>query len=305
MTTETLTDQAEPQSVSDRIASKFGFPSAKGVPEQTASEDGSQDGYSAAEPDLFELNFDGETFKVPSKLKDAFLRNEDYTRKTQELAEQRRAVEHTRELAQTKQLEAVFSESVAQETKELAIIDAYLQQASKVDWAQMTTDQILRHKVEIDAIKERRESIKAEIDGKRAKFSDEVNTKLKELRGKSRELVSKKINGFSEETESAMRKYAVAEGLSELEVDNVLLDPRSAQLIWKAMQFDQVKAGTTKAAEATTKAARVLKPGGAGESQSAQNISNMNFAKAMKAAGNNSSAKARVIEDRLAGVFAR
>lgn len=300
-----MTDQAEPQSVTDRIASKFGFPSAKAPVEAAPSQDGGEDSAGSAESDLFELNFDGEAFRVPSKLKDAFMRQEDYTRKTQELADQRRSVEHSRELAQTKQLEAVFADSVASETKELAIIDAYLQQATKVDWAQMSTEQILRHKVEVDAIKERRDSLKSDIDAKRSRFSDEVNAKLKELRGKSRELVSKKINGFSEETEATLRKYAVAEGLSELEVDNVLLDPRSAQLIWKAMQFDQVKAGTTKAAEAATKADRVLKPGGAGESQSAKNVANMNFAKAMKAAGHNSSAKAKVIEDRLAGVFGR
>ena len=305
MSTEIATDQAAPQqSVTDRIAAKFGLPAGTSQPEQTPAEAGTQEATSN-EPDLFELNFDGETFRVPSKLKDAFMRNDDYTRKTQELADQRRSIEQVREIAQSRQLDSVFSESVAAETKELSIIDAYLQQASKVDWSQMNTEQMLRHKVEIDTIKERRDLLKASVEEKRGKFSQEINAKLNELRGKTREIASKTIPGFSEEAEQAVRKFAESEGLTASEVDGALLDPRSFKLLWKAMQFEQVKAGTTKAADAATKADRVLKPGGASDNPSARNLEKANFAKAMKAAGHNSSAKARVIEDRLAGVFGR
>src|SRR5688500_3694341 len=50
----------------------------------------------APEDDLFELELDGAVHAVPSALKGAFLRQADYTRKTQELAEHRRAVEAER-----------------------------------------------------------------------------------------------------------------------------------------------------------------------------------------------------------------
>ena len=247
MSTEIATDQAAPQqSVTDRIAAKFGLPSGTSQPEQTQTESGTQEATNS-EPDLFELNFDGETFRVPSKLKDAFMRNDDYTRKTQEVAEQRRTLEQAREVAQQRQFESVFNESVAAETKELSIIDAYLQQASKVDWSQMNTEQMLRHKVEIDTIKERRELVKSAIEQKRSQFSEQVNAKLNELRGKSREIASKTIPGFSEQAETALRKFAEQEGLTGPEIDGALLDPRSFKLLWKAMQFEQVKAGTTKA----------------------------------------------------------
>ena len=51
------------------------------------------------EPGLAEVEIDGKTYKLPPELKDGFLRQADYTRKTQELAEQRRRMEAEREAA--------------------------------------------------------------------------------------------------------------------------------------------------------------------------------------------------------------
>ena len=53
-----------------------------------------------AEDDSEEIDYEGEKLKIPKKLKDAFLRQQDYTRKTQELAEHRRSVEGEREQLQ-------------------------------------------------------------------------------------------------------------------------------------------------------------------------------------------------------------
>lgn len=291
-------DQAQEQSIEGRIGSKFGFPG------QTEAPETQEEVESVETPDFAEIDWDGQKVKVPNALKDAFMRNEDYTRKTQDLAEHRKSLDQMRELAQTKQLEAAFSESIAVEQQEISVIDAYLQQATKLDWSQMTTEQMLRHKVEVDSIKERRAQLADSINGKRSKFTQEMQAKISELKGKSRELASKSIQGFSEETEKAMRSYAVSEGLTDPEIDNVLLDPRSYKVIWKAMQFDKVKAGTTKAADAASKVDKVLRPGAAGEKMPQEKVAQLNFNKAMKQA-KSSGDKARVIEERLIGVFSQ
>lgn len=297
--TDEATDQAVEQSVTDKIASKFGFPGQSEETPETELETGEEGS------DLAELDWEGEKYHVPLKLKDAFMRNEDYTRKTQDLAEQRRALQHVEEIGKQSALTQAFQASVAQEEQQLHVIDAYLQQARKVDLSQMNTEQMLRHKVEIDTVNEQRAAIVQALGDKRGKFEADVKAKMVELRGKSRELASKAIQGFSEKTESEMRSFALAEGLTESEIDNVLLDPRSYKVIWKAMQFDKVQANTGKASDAVTKTERVLKPGVAGERMSATTAAKLNFNKAMKAAGSNSAAKARVIEQRLSGVFAK
>lgn len=295
--TDEATDQAIEQSVTDKIASKFGFPGQGEAAEEAEAQ--------TEDTGLAELDWEGQKIQVPVGLKDAFMRNEDYTRKTQDLAEQRRALQHVEEIGKQSALTQAFQASVAQEEQQLHVIDAYLSQARKVDWSQMNTEQMLRHKVEIDTVNEQRAAIVQALGEKRSKFEGDVKVRMNELRGKSRELASKAIQGFSEKTESEMRTFALAEGLTDFEIDNVLLDPRSYKVIWKAMQFDKVQANTGKAADAVTKTDRVLKPGVAGERMPAATAAKLNFNKAMKAAGTNSAAKARVIEQRLEGVFAR
>lgn len=298
--TDEAADQAIEQSVEAKIASKFGFPAQN--TEEVSQDTEVTESTQGSDTGLADLEWEGLTFKAPAKVKEALMRTEDYTRKTQELAEQRRAVEHVRELAQQNQLDKMFSDSIQNEQQEISVIDAYLQQATKLDWSQMNTDQMLRTKVEIDSIKERRAALKESMDSKRAKFQEEVKAKIGELRSKSRELASKAINGFNEQTEQDMRKYAISEGLTEQEIDNVLLDPRSFKVIWKAMQFDKVKAGTGQAAESATKAEKVLRPGSATERMPPEVANKLNFRKAMKGA-KTSGEKANIIEDRLASIF--
>ena len=290
--TDEVTDQATEQSVLEKLSARFG---GDHPVEQTESQQ--------VESDLAEVEYEGAKYQVPAKIKDALMRQDDYTRKTQDLATMRRETEHARELAIQRQLDSSFGESVAQESDRLKMIDTYLSQVSqKIDWANMTTDQMLRQKMEIDDLKEQRSALKSAIDGKRNEFNTGVKAKIDELRGKSRELASKSIPGFTEETEKAVREYAKAEGLSDVEVENVLLDPRSFKLLWKAAQFDKVQAGATKATETATKAARVLKPGGASERMPQEVRNKLEFGKAMKAA-TTSAEKARVIEDRFANLF--
>jgi hypothetical protein len=294
------TDQAPQQSVEDKILSRLGLPSQ--AEEATAVDQTTEETQQAVDDAFADIEWEGQTIKVPKGLKEAVMRTDDYTRKTQELADQRRSIEQLRETLQTRQTESAFAESIAPEQQEISVIDAYLSQIGKLDWSAMTAEQMLRQRIELDSIKERRQSLQDSIASKRSKFTTDMQAKLNELRGKSRELASKSIQGFSEETEKAMREYAKTEGLTDPELDNVLLDPRSYKIVYKAMQFDKVKAGTGKVKQAVE---RVLKPGAASERMPADTANRLNFNKAMKAAGKDSGAKARVIEDRLVGIFSR
>lgn len=287
------TDQASEQSVTDRIASKFGF----GPQDQAETEE--VEAVAELESDLADIDWEGVQYKVPSKLKEAFMKNEDYTRKTQELAESRKQIDHFREMQMQRQIESQFGESVATEQQQIAVIDAYLSQAQKVSWENMTTEQMLRHKVEIDNVKEQRQMLRQSIDSKRSSFTEQMQTKLNQLRGQSREIASKSINGFTEAVESEMRAFAIKEGMGEKEIDSIFLDPRSYKLVYKAMQFDKVQQGTGRVQETVGK---VLKPGAASERMPASTVNKLNFAKAMKAA-KTSGQKANVIEGRLANIF--
>src|ERR1700690_1115473 len=296
-----MSDEAEdlgniPPSMLERVSAQFGIGGvAKGAPEPADVPRGTVD------DELAELEWDGKTYNVPKNLKDAFMRNDDYTKKTQALSETRSGYEQMRALSEQRVLESRFSESIQGETQELAVIDAYLQQAAKMDWSAMNTEQIMRNKIELDSIKERKAALKEAIDQKRGKFDNEFKAKINELRSKSREIVSKSIQGYGEETEKAMRAFALAEGLTETEFDSISLDPRSFKIVYKAMQFDKVQANVGKATDAASK---VIKPGAASERMPQDVRNKLEYNKALKGA-KTSAQKATVIEGRLEGMFRR
>jgi hypothetical protein len=93
------------------------------VGESDGTEEDSDD--SEPESDLEEIEIDGKTYKVP---KDAALRHADYTRKTQEVAELRKAAEATIE-----RLQAVSQEET-QALTHVAAIDARLSDYANIDW---------------------------------------------------------------------------------------------------------------------------------------------------------------------------
>ncbi len=81
-----------------------------------------------AEEETAEIERDGKTFKIPAALKDDFLRQADYTRKTQELAETRK--ELASHIEQAKQA----SEGEINARAKAVAIDAAIKQYENVDW---------------------------------------------------------------------------------------------------------------------------------------------------------------------------
>jgi hypothetical protein len=82
------------------------------------------------EDDSEEIERDGKKYRIPKFAKSEMMMHADYTRKTQELAEQRRNVEQRA----TAYNEA--SEAERQATVNLGIVDAQLQHYNRIDWKQ-------------------------------------------------------------------------------------------------------------------------------------------------------------------------
>jgi hypothetical protein len=89
-------------------------------PEQDNSEDDGED-----------VEYDGKTYRLPKELKEGFLRREDYTRKTQEVAEARKAVENER-IALTQQQQV--QETLIKEHAKVSSLEDYIAYYDNVDW---------------------------------------------------------------------------------------------------------------------------------------------------------------------------
>jgi len=103
---------------------------AEEVAEELASDEPAEKPEEPAD-DGEDVDLEGETFRLPKKVKDAVLRNKDYTQKTQELASQRKIVEDKQQYVEAREqfIQHAFKEAAAVEA-----IKTQLEQFDSVDW---------------------------------------------------------------------------------------------------------------------------------------------------------------------------
>jgi len=113
------------------------LPEVDDVPEMDELEDGATEGEEYDKPDgepeeapddTIEIEKDGAKLRIPAALKDEFMLRADYTRKTQEVAEQRKALE-----AQITEASAASDEELNLKAG-LVAVNAAIQQYQGVDW---------------------------------------------------------------------------------------------------------------------------------------------------------------------------
>lgn len=230
----------------------------QGTPEspQNASSEASppelSEGNTEATPDTaptaeetFEFDIDGEKYVLPKKLEKSVISQKDYTQKSQTLAEQRRSIELLQEQFRIAGLTQQFEKSISEESRQLAAFDAALEQARTVDWASMTTEQMMREKLKFDGWKEQRDALKQSIDAKRNEFLGKQQEELKSFHEKALAEISKRVPNWNPETQKAIREHAMSDGYTAAELSSIT-DPRHALTLWKASQYDLLKTQATK-----------------------------------------------------------
>jgi hypothetical protein len=105
--------------------------------EELPAEEGEQQPDAEEDGDGEEVEFEGKAYKVPKALKEALLRQSDYTQKTQAVADQRKAVEERAQALETRErvLHATFDKAVA-----VREVQSKLKQFEAIDWDQLVSD---------------------------------------------------------------------------------------------------------------------------------------------------------------------
>jgi len=96
--------------------------------EEKPEDDGQDDPWKG----YVEVEIDGKMYRVPEEVKDGYLRTGDYTRKTQEAAEMRRALESQK--AEIEKMREVSSEELQARSAKMGI-ESQLQQYENADWS--------------------------------------------------------------------------------------------------------------------------------------------------------------------------
>lgn len=193
---------------------------------------------------------DGKKYAVPKALKDALLRQADYTRKTQEVAEQRKALE-ARDKAFAQQAE--WQQANIKEYARLEAITDRLSQFQGVNWAQLNQDDPVRAQA-LFIEKSNLESAQRELrDGltqkqQQAMWEQQQNAAKRLQEGRA--ALAKAIPNFTPELAKSLRDHGTSYGYTPDEIGAVD-DPRAVQVLhdaylWRQYQNKQRAAANQK-----------------------------------------------------------
>lgn len=185
------------------------------------------------EPEEAELKFeiDGQEVTV-DELKLGYLRQADYTKKTQAVAEQRKAVEE-----QTRQYESSINAL-------LTAAGADLSRFEGVNWEQVAVenpDQYRQAKAVYEQTQQTFNFIKSQAEEHMARMEEQTQAAMRERAQESLGILKSTIPNWSNDLYYQIGDYAQAEmGVSADEFNNIA-DHRSITALYKAMLFDQAK----------------------------------------------------------------
>jgi hypothetical protein len=192
---------------------------------------------SQPDDDAEEIEHEGQRYKVPKALKGAFLMHSDYTRKTQELAEQRKEAEATRE----RYLKA-DSELVEARAQEKAL-ETSLKEFEQVDWNKFSeTDPVQAQKLffqyqQLKDLKQQATQRTAQLEQTR---TSEQQHHVAKLIAQGQEVLSRDIPNWNPDTAKKVSEFAVREyGFTSDELRQVY-DPRVVKVLHAAMIGNQV-----------------------------------------------------------------
>lgn len=260
-----------------------GDDAAEAAADASADEDGD------AKDPLVAVTINGEEVEVPlSELIAGYSRHGDYTKKTQALAEQRRAVEQqandiqalhaelTAERAKMQTARAAYEEGLTAFDRAIGTAD---QEWAKVDWDQLEDeDPVQAQKLwrQYQQHKERKTMAEAEAKRLKEERAEEARREHQEAASRFRAVVREALPEWGNEEVrtkdwAAMHKLAKSLKFTDEEI-NATTDPRIFLLLHKAMKGDRiqaVKASATNPAstrsghEAGQQPAKVIPPSGA------------------------------------------
>lgn len=214
------------------------------------------------EPEMFELELDGQTHTLPAALKGAFLRQADYTRKTQELAEHRRAVEAER--AGLADARRAFR-GAAGDRATLHALESHLEAFEGVDWEGLAEAEPRRAQALWASYQDTaalRDQFAYALAHHEARDELLAAREAADAMAATGAQLREEIEGWSPEVAAKLVDYAQAFGVTLEELARTA-DARLWKLLHKAWRAEQAEQETA-AAEAGRVRPAVVIAGGAG-----------------------------------------
>lgn len=188
--------------------------------------DGNEELAEANLPELFDIELDGETLKVPGKFRDAFMKSADYTQKTQAAAEERRQIAEER-----KQFE-VRSQATDQELQARGVlfqINGQLQEYQNLDWQRFQREDPMEAQAQymrFQQLKEAQQAISGKLEEAQQDRLKEVSADYDRRINETAKFAQEKIKGWTPQLDNEIHNFALNDlGLSLEEIKSSI-NPR-------------------------------------------------------------------------------
>ena len=206
------------------------------------AEEGDDEEADEVEAELFELTLDdGTKVEVPQSAKDAFMKNADYTQKTQSLSEQRKALEADRQrFQQAIKMQTQFTEA----DSNVRVIDTQLAQFEGIDWntwGQQDPASAQQAQIQLGALREQRGQAVQELQKLQAEAQQTESREIARQTEENRQRGATAVADWSSDTERAIFDYGLKSGLSENQLASTNYDPAVLSILNKARLFDELQ----------------------------------------------------------------
>lgn len=206
-----------------------------------------------------EVEFEGKAYKVPKGIKDALLRQKDYTVKTQEVAEQRRAVEERAQALDQQQRVMAQTFDKAVEFREA---QKRLTQYEQIDWytlAQNDPAQATQLNIAYQQLQREAQTKYGEWKQAEQQTQQLTEQNRQQMLVKAEAELKTRLPNFGPQVAEKIAKAGKEYGITDQEL-NALIDPRYVHVLHDAMKWRALQAEKPKAMQKVAEAPRAIKP---------------------------------------------
>lgn len=204
--------------------------------------------------DLVEFEWDGQLLEAPPAIKEALMRQQDYTQKTQDIAAERKAFEVQVGTIEQREQKASFIESAMPDLLKAQQLEAQAEQTHQYlrdNIDSLSATEIEKIRMSIEDSRTERDKLVQSLTSKQNEFQQAQEQTHTELLNKGTEVLRSRIPGWGKESQEQVREYAMQSGYTEAEIQGVV-DPRQVETLWKASQYDALQQGKVAAVKKVT-----------------------------------------------------
>jgi hypothetical protein len=215
--------------------------------------------------ELVEVDYEGIKVSVPEKVKDALLRQADYTRKTQEVSQQRKALEQGwQQLQQVSQLSGQLAPALGQ----LANMDAQIKGIHEQLTPDLEANDPIRYSTlgtKLNTLLYQRQQFQQGLQGHQQQLMQAMQQqKQQAMQGRLQEALPKvksAIKDFSPDVAKQLAEYAKNTGYSQEEIEAISFSAPGVISLWKAREYDRLQSAKPKVQKQVANLPPVAKPG--------------------------------------------